>query len=384
MEIIKDENWKYTLSFDNNLYKIVKRYSFKLPTIERNELNFEIDFYRTFFSIEQVLAVLSKLKGASVDKFKSAVDKRKRFILYIPNQLISHYKSIIEAKFLKEKDWLIDLIKYANASGFVVSSGTFCKNILGKKIYAHSAKLVKKYGKREIEKVIKKKVVSGQHKSVALDSVFAIKNNFTLQSLWGKYNVKDFKLTESADDGMGKWIDEKVSYLPNQFILNNNSYTLGEKETLYQTYLNIYPGYAHFYSYVLNPVRTKFFDNGSSFLINGWANFALWHVEPCLYTRNLKHNNSKTLTFMLSKKYNKESINKMFSHLLSYNSKNQAIKLLIEITQYIGSFESKCLGAIATEYLLDKYNKGQKEFLKFLSTQNIGNFFESYLKNIKD
>ena len=54
MEIIKDSMWKYKLAFDNDLYKIVKRYSFGLPPKEKSELSFEIDFFRTFFSIEQI------------------------------------------------------------------------------------------------------------------------------------------------------------------------------------------------------------------------------------------------------------------------------------------------------------------------------------------
>ena len=152
MEIIKDSMWKYKLAFDNDLYKIVKRYSFNLFPKAKSELSFEIDFYRTFFSIEQVIDVLSLIKKnkKTVDSFKKVVNKRINYLLFCPTQLVSHYKSIINEKFYDEnKKWLLEILNIAKNKGISILPKLFYKNILGKKIFKHVSKTCKKYAKRK-------------------------------------------------------------------------------------------------------------------------------------------------------------------------------------------------------------------------------------------
>lgn len=383
MEILKDSQWKYKLPFDNTLYKQVKRYSFDLPKKTQEKMAFEIDFYRTFFSIAQVLDCISKIKtDTQLEKFKYAVEKRINCLLYCPDQLVPHFKSLIQTKFEKNKEFLLKLLKHANKYGFIVNPSALYKNIFGKKIYSIIKKKCKKYARRNCELVTSKRVQAGGSKYFVQNLVEELKKDFSVQTLWGKYDIKNFDIIENTDFGYGKWCDEKVSYLNNAFYLNSNMFTAKECDLEYSTFLNVYPGSAHFYSKVLKLEKTNHFDNGALFLINGWSYFAGTHFKPCTYTRNVKYQNCKVCKYLINKKYNQKNIDNIYAHLLSFNSKNNAIQLLINITQYLGLFESSVFGAIAVEYLVDLNHMGPKNFLNFLSKCNIGNFFEDYLSKM--
>ena len=385
MEIIKDSMWKYKLAFDNDLYKVVKRYSFGLPPKEKAQLTFEIDFFRTFYSIEQVINIFSLIKNKkkSVEAFKKVINKRLNFLLFCPIQLYSHYKDLINKKFSDEnKTWLIKILNYAKDKGITILPKLYYKNIFGKQIYKHVYKKCISYSKRKTQFTKNTKIDVGKEKIYASNLIKKLEIDNFKNNIWGNYSTFKFIIKEDNEFGTGKWLDNRLTYSSNQFILNTN-FILTEKCCEDQIYRNIYPGHAHFYNTIFSNKKLTKLDNSSSYIINGWSTFALWHFNPSNHIRNHKYNNCKTLTYMFGKKFDQNTVNKLFNHLLTYNNKKMAINILIQLTQYIGYFESSILGAIAVEYLIDKLKMGPKEFLKWLSNQHIGNFFEKYSFDIK-
>ena len=387
MEIIKDSMWKYKLAFDNDLYKVVKRYSFNLQPKQKSCLNFEIDFFRTFFSIDQVISFFSLIKNKkkSVEAFKNVINKRLNYLLFCPVQLYSYYKEIINKKFAdnkEHKDWLISVLNHAKNKGITILPRLYYKNILGKTIYKHVVKTCKKYSKRKLEYERNVKIDIGKEKYYIKNYIKNLELKESGKSVWGEYNINNFLIKEDSSFGSGKWLDSRLTYSSTQFIFNTNG-IMTEKDCEAQFVKNVYPGNAHFINSILTNKKLFRFDNGSSFLINGWNTFALWHFNPSTYIRNHKYKNSKTITYLFEKKFNQKTIDKIFSHLLTYNNKKVATEKLIKITQFIGLFESSTIGAIAVEYLVDSLGKGPKEFLKWIGKQNVGNYFEDYLTSIK-
>ena len=84
MKILQYSNWKQKIAFNNIVYKDVKRYSLTLNTMEREIMETEINFYRTHFSLIQVIKHFKTLKKAKdIEIFIKAVLKRSENILYI-------------------------------------------------------------------------------------------------------------------------------------------------------------------------------------------------------------------------------------------------------------------------------------------------------------
>lgn len=62
MKLLQYSDWKQRIAFDNIVYKDVKRYSLALNTREREIMEIQIDFYRSHFSILQVMKHFTILK----------------------------------------------------------------------------------------------------------------------------------------------------------------------------------------------------------------------------------------------------------------------------------------------------------------------------------
>lgn len=387
MEIIKDSMWKYKLAFDNDLYKVVKRYSFNLQPKQKSCLSFEIDFFRTFFSIDQIISFFSLIKNKkkSIELFRNVINKRLNYLLFCPVQLYNYYKDIITKKFVdnkENKDWLLSVLNHAKNKGITILPKLYYKNVLGKKIFKHVVKTCKRYAKRKLEYERNVKIDIGKEKFFINNYIKNLNLKELGKGVWGEYDINNFLLKEDSGFGEGKWLDSRLTYSTTQFVFNTNG-IMSEKDCEAQFAKNIYPGNAHFNNMILNNKKLVRFDNGSSFLINGWNTFALWHFNPSTYIRNHKYKNSKTITYLFENKFNQKTVDKIFNHLLTYNNKKVAIEKLVKITQFVGLFESSTIGAIAVEYLVDALGKGPKEFLKWLGKQNVGNYFEDYLTSIK-
>ena len=84
MRLLSYGNWKQRLPFDNIIYKDVKRYSLRLNSFEREIMDKQINFYRSHFSLIQVMNHFRTLKTKmGKDVFIKAVLKRSENILYL-------------------------------------------------------------------------------------------------------------------------------------------------------------------------------------------------------------------------------------------------------------------------------------------------------------
>ena len=97
MRILTYSDWKQKIAFDNDVYKDVKRYSLHLNTYERELMEYQIEFYRKYFSLLQVMDIFKKLNGDNEKQsFIKKVLKQSENIVYIPPLLKTHFTKKIK------------------------------------------------------------------------------------------------------------------------------------------------------------------------------------------------------------------------------------------------------------------------------------------------
>ena len=143
---------------------------------------------------------------------------------------------------------------------------------------------------------------------------------------------------------------------------------------------NVYPGYAHFVERQFLDTINRHIDFGASFVINGWSTFSAWHIFPSLYTKNLKYINAKIVKFMLGK-LTAKTFSNIYLFLINSYTEDVALKILMQLSQLPGKFESRFLGAIATEIVIDcNYALNPNNYLQRLAKCNITNYFTNLNK----
>ena len=97
MKILTYPDWKQKIAFDSDIYKDVKRYSLHLNTYERTLMESQINFYRKYFSLLQVMEIFKKI-GSDSEKqtFIKKVLKQSENIVYIPPLLKTHFTKKIK------------------------------------------------------------------------------------------------------------------------------------------------------------------------------------------------------------------------------------------------------------------------------------------------
>ena len=106
MKLLSYGNWKQRIPFDNIIYKDVKRYSLRLNSYEREIMDKQINYYRSHFSLLQVMKHFKTLKtNIAKDMFIRMVLKRADKILYIPRTLQSYFKKKISDEFKDNKSF---------------------------------------------------------------------------------------------------------------------------------------------------------------------------------------------------------------------------------------------------------------------------------------
>ena len=379
MKKLTYKDWKKQIAFDNIVYKEVKRYSLTLSSPERVIMDEQINFYRKHFSLLQVMTHFKKLKTQE-DKeiFIKAVLKRSENLLYIPNELRLYFKKKIKDEFSDYAGFFELLLnKGLNKSDENITLPLF-KKIFGIH-YGHVKKKVKEYSKQKEVPCIQKKLKTESYENIARDHIYNLQNNIQLASIYGRSTIrKNIPISVVDDYGYGEWISKNVSFNTNRFFLYSQRNSLTDVALQNMILFNIYPGYAHFYSKVLDDNLSINFDSGATYLINGWAMYAMCNSMSSPYSINSIIEGSVIAKYLMKKRLSK-SYEVIFNYLLGKYPKNKAIDYMLDYTQYPCHYLSYVLGAFGVDSVIKKgFARTPVDFLDTLKSVNCGDFFPIY------
>lgn len=380
MDINTGKNWKFNIAFDDNAYNEILQHSFLYESKERDILNYQIDFYRKHFTFEQLLKAFRTIKPDDVAQFKNAVIKRKRYILYMPKQLKQYYLNIINTDYKNDSEFLTEMLLTAcNANSDKNPMMPVYRKILG--VYFTPVKLkIEKYKSR---RMIKPKlqplntdpVLKAQHiiKEISLDTLS--------QGIWGKFGIENLRILCNSDLGKGKYHSRYFySGKTNTYMIQTNKDTISPEELNLSVYLNVYPGRGHLINQLMYK-RSYNLDGGAEFVMHGWSLFSAWHYKNNQFTKYTKILYSKIADPLLHGNW-QESLTKIYHTLLNNFPKEDAMRLMILITQYPGKFESYIMGALATEQLIvKKFATSPMGLIDEYKKRNVADFFGLFKPN---
>jgi hypothetical protein len=149
MEIFDGRDWKYKIAFDNGTYKDVMHHSFLYSKKERKILNAQIEFYRKYFTFQQLLKSFRVLSSdEEIKSFKEAVYKRRDNILFCPKELKKYYMDLIKKSFKEHSEFLNEMLHIAcNKNGLFNPLISIYKKVFGCYFKSMKAK-IKEYSER--------------------------------------------------------------------------------------------------------------------------------------------------------------------------------------------------------------------------------------------
>ena len=352
MKLLHYKDWKRRLPFDNIVYKDVKRYSLRLNTYERELMDIQIEYYRNNFSLLQVMNHFKTLKTKEeIENFIKSVLKRQDGLLYIPNCLKTFFKKKINDEFSTYKAFFEILLTKCLEKKPENTYLPVAKAILGD-YYKPVMKYVNRYSKMKLIKTIQKKVPTAGYENMARDIIHRCQSDFTLSSIFGRSSFRrNLPISVVDDFGYGEWISKQVTYNNNRLFLYSNHNTLTDVQIEHMVYFNVYPGYGHFYTPILEDNNKISFDNGATYLINGWAMYAMCHSESSAYAMSMMSEGSVIMKKLLSKKLDK-AYEDIYVYLLGLYPKQKVMSYIINYTQFPGHYMSYILGGFATDLVI--------------------------------
>jgi hypothetical protein len=379
MKLLHYKDWKRRLPFDNIVYKDVKRYSLRLNTYERELMDIQIEYYRNNFSLLQVMNHFKTLKTKEeIEDFIKSVLKRQDGLLYIPNCLKTFFKKKINDEFSTYKAFFEILLTKCLEKKPENTYLPVAKAILGD-YYKPVMKYVNRYSKMKLIKTIQKKVPTAGYENMARDIIYRCQSDFTLSSIFGRSSFRrNLPISVVDDFGYGEWISKQVTYNNNRLFLYSNHNTLTDVQIEHMVYFNVYPGYGHFYTTILEDNNKISFDNGATYLINGWAMYAMCHSESSAYAMSMMSEGSVIMKKLLSKKLDK-AYEDIYVYLLGLYPKQKVMSYIINYTQFPGHYMSYILGGFATDLVIKNgFANTPIDYLNSLRTINCGDFFALY------
>lgn len=379
MKLLHYKDWKRRLPFDNIVYKDVKRYSLRLNTYERELMDIQIEYYRNNFSLLQVMNHFKTLKTKEeIEDFIKSVLKRQDGLLYIPNCLKTFFKKKINDEFSTYKAFFEILLTKCLEKKPENTYLPVAKAILGD-YYKPVMKYVNRYSKMKLIKTIQKKVPTAGYENMARDIIHRCQSDFTLSSIFGRSSFRrNLPISVVDDFGYGEWISKQVTYNNNRLFLYSNHNTLTDVQIEHMVYFNVYPGYGHFYTTILEDNNKISFDNGATYLINGWAMYAMCHSESSAYAMSMMSEGSVIMKKLLSKKLDK-AYEDIYVYLLGLYPKQKVMSYIINYTQFPGHYMSYILGGFATDLVIKNgFANTPIDYLNSLRTINCGDFFALY------
>ena len=384
MKLLSYGNWKQRIPFDNIIYKDVKRYSLRLNSYEREIMDKQINYYRSHFSLLQVMKHFKTLKtNIAKDMFIRMVLKRADKILYIPRTLQSYFKKKISDEFRDNKsffDILLDKGLNQKTNNELID---IVKSVFGL-YYKPVMKQLNKYRKKEVLKVVQKTLKPEAIENTARDLIHNLQNDLCLSAIYGRSSIRRNVPISIVDDyGYGEWISKQVTFNTNRFFIYSNNNKITNVQLEHMVYFNVYPGYGYFYNTVVDETKNLSFDNGATYLINGWAMYAMCKSKNSAYANSLLSEGS-TICHHLLNKNTEKGLERAYVYLLGKYPKAKAIDYLLDYTQYPGHYLSYVLGCFATEMCINEgFAHNPVDYLKTLSEINCGDFFAIYHPKIQ-
>lgn len=374
MDINTAKNWKFNIAFDNNAYTEILHHSFLYESKERDLINYQIDFFKKYFTFGQLLKTFKQLKGDEIQSFKDSVIKRKKNILYMPKQLKQYYLDIIKNEFLEHSEFLTEMLLQAcNAKSDKNPMLPIYKKILG--VYFNPVKnKIANYTKRRLVKP-KLTPIKNNYEHVAQKIINEIKNDELSQGIWGNFGIENLRIISNNDSGKGKYHSRYFySGKTNTYMIQTNSNSLSKEELELSIYLNIYPGRGHILDQLMYK-RSYNLDGGAEFVLHGWSLFSAWHYKNNQFTKYTKILYSRICDPLLHGNY-QNGLTKIYNTLLNNFPKEEALRLMILITQYPGKFESYVMGALATEQLIvKKFATSPMGLIDEYKKRNVSDFY---------
>ena len=379
MKLLPYADWKQKLPFDNHVYKEVKRHSLRLNSFERNIMDVQINFYREHFSLLQMMKHF-KILNTKQEKetFIKAILKRQENILFLPHCLVSHFKKKIKDEFAEYKAFFDLMLEKACNQSSKNPIIPMIKTILGQ-YYKPVIKQINKYRKMEDFDVIKKPLSPASYENRARDYIHSLQNDLVLASIYGRSSIrKTVPISIVNDYGYGEWLSKNVSFNTNKLFIYSNNNKLTDVELEHMILFNVYPGYGYFYNTVVDEKKNLSFDNGATFLINGWAMYAMTFSYNSAHSTSLLIEGSNIIHNLLNKNLEK-GYEDTYIYLLGKYPKAKAINYMLDYSQYPGHYMSYVMGAFATKAVIDSgFAKNPVDYLNTLSTINCGDYFALY------
>ncbi len=377
--ILEYSDWKQKIAFDNILYKEVKRFSLRLNTAERGIMDEQINFYRHNFSLLQVMNHFSKLKTKEQrEDFVKFVLKKVDQLLYLPELLVPHFKSKIKSDFADYNEFFAILLQKAKSQSKVNLALPIYKAILGG-YFSKIRHKVKKLSRQKEQKIMQKSMKSEAIVNTARLQIAKLQDDRCLAEIYGRSMIrKTVPISVVNNYGYGEWKSGKVSFSNDRLFIYSNNNKLTDIQLEHAIYFNIYPGYAHFYNMVVGEKTRNNFDNGATFLLNGWAMYSMCNSRNAMYSANMLIEGATIAKRLLSKNLDK-AYRDIYIYLLTKYPKNKAIDYMLDYTQYIGHYMSYVLGCLAIEECINRgFANNPKDFLQNLSQINCGDYFAIY------
>ena len=326
-----------------------------------------------------------KLLKTKEDKetFIRAILKRQNNILYIPHCLESYFKNKIKKEFNDYKAFFEILLNKATSQIKQNIIIPMIKKILGL-YYKPVMKQVRKYSKMTPINVRQKTLSPASYENLARTYIHNLQNDIVLSTIYGRSSIRKTVPISIVDDyGYGEWISKNVSFNNNRLFIYSNNNRLTDVQLEHMIYFNVYPGYGYFYNTVVDEKNNLCFDNGSTFLINGWAMYAMCRSKNTAYSTSLLIEGSIIAHHLLKKNLEK-AYEDIYIYLLGKYPKSKAINYMVDYSQYPGHYLSYILGAFATEETINsEFANNPVDYLKTLSTINCGDFFAIYHPKIQ-
>lgn len=380
MKILTYPDWKKRIPFDNIIYKDVKRFCLQLNTRERKIMDVEIDFYRKHFSLQQIIDHFKILKTKKdKETFIKAVLKRKENILYMPFQMKSFYTKKIKKEMTEYKDFFLIMLDKALNQVKKNPITKMIKTILGE-YYSPVMSQVKKISRRTEIPILQHNIKPEGIENTARNIIRDLQYDLQLSKIYGRSGIRKTVPISVLDDyGYGEWISKNVTYNNNRFFIYSNKNKITDVQLRHMVYFNVYPGYGHFYNTVVDDVTKRIsFDNGATFLINGWAMYAMCTNKYTAYSQNFLIEGT-TIVKSLMRKNLEKAFEEVYIYIHGRYSKDKAMNYMLDYTQYPGHYLSYVLGCLAIDECIQKgFAHNPIDFLKTMSSINCGDYFALY------
>ena len=380
MSVLWDKDWRYKIALDKtNLADVTKfAKNIKNKTASRS-MTEEIEFFKKYFSIEQVIDGIQTKSDKDLSDFFNNIKHNLNNLIYIPEELESYYKSVISSTKPEYREILSFVLDKGRKSKTFAPVKNYYKTVLGK-FYTPVIAKCNKYAD-QYKNNIPTKILQEYEVSTSLHYLEEkINSSQATLNLWGKNHSIDYLLKYNNTYGFGKFRSQSTTGLDNTFTVNCPDHKIEENELHMQYFTNVYPGYANFVNFQFEDTTTRDIDFGANFVFNGWSTFSAWHIFPSLYTKNLKIINAKIVKHLFNTPSQK-NFSLIYRLLINTYDKSIALKILRQISQMPGKFESRFLGAIATEIVIDKgYALNPYNYLTRLKQVDITNHFTTLNK----